>query len=61
MAFLFNTLGPDRYIGLLMLSADIGLLQTHQYWCICSHIYANIKTVLKADKMFELVPNGAVS
>ncbi len=35
----------DQYIGLLILFANIGLLQIYQYQHICSPIYADIKTV----------------
>ncbi len=44
-------LGPDRYIGFPILSADIGLLQIYWYQCIIySPIWANIKTVFKVGK-----------
>ncbi len=38
--------GPNRYIGLLILSDDISLLQIYQYWHMCSPISADIKTVI---------------
>ncbi len=36
---------PEKYIGLLILSADISLFQICQYWCICSPLSADIKIV----------------
>ncbi len=44
-------LGPDQYIVLPILSADIGLLQIYQYQRICSSISADTNTVfLKLEK-----------
>ncbi len=40
----------DRHISLLILSADIDLLQIYPYLRICSLKSADIKTVLKAGK-----------
>ncbi len=50
--------GPNRYIGLPVLSAHIGLFQIYQciwYEWICPLISADIKTVLKLEKMLGLV------
>ncbi len=52
--FVVFLVGPHQYISLLILSADIGLLQIYiglyRYWRIFSLICADIKTVFKAGK-----------
>ncbi len=53
-------LGPDQYIDLLILSADNGLTQIHQYWCICSGMCADIKLFFKARKMLGLVISDGI-
>ncbi len=40
----------DRYIGWLILLANIGLSQIYEYWCTCSPITTDIKTVFKGKK-----------
>ncbi len=52
---------PDRYIGLLISFADIGVSQICQYQSICSPIRASIKTVFKAKKMLGLVISNGVN
>ncbi len=47
-------LRPKRFIGLLTLSADIGLSQIYWFWCSCSVICTDNKTVYEAEKMLEL-------
>ncbi len=43
-------LGFNQYIGLLILSSDIGLLQKYRYQLVCSSVCTNNKTVFKAWK-----------
>ncbi len=46
-------LGPDRYVGLPILSANIGLLQIYQYQHICSPMYVDIATVLRLETCLD--------
>ncbi len=42
--------GADQYIGLQILSADIGLSQMYWYWHIYCPICADIKTILRLEE-----------